>query len=354
MQNMIPLYKPHMPELPLLQQILYSEELAYGSYTKQFENSLRKFFNTPYVISTNTFNTAISVVLSTFNIIEGDEVIISPMACLASTQPFASVGLKIIWADVNPRTGTLCPESVKSRITGKTKAIVHNHFCGYPGHINEINEIGKENGIVVIDDGIECFGATYKNKKIGNCGTDVTVFSFNPVRLPNTIDGGAIIFKNKEDFEKSILIRDCGIDRSIFRDEMGEININCDISLRGFSATMSNINGYIGYEQMKYIDSLIKKQKYNASIWKKKLKKTKYSLLECVGGEPNYWVCGILSKNKIETIKEFRNEGYYASGVHIKNNAYSIFGDKRELKGVDEFYNRFVALPCGWWVELDN
>lgn len=349
---MISLYKPFMPKLPLLEHIIHSGNLANGEYTRQFEAELKEYFGTPYVIATNSFNMAIAVTLSVFNIIECDEVIVSPMACLASTQPLASSGLKIVWADVDPKTGTLCPASVKKNITAKTKAILHNHYCGYPGYVDEINKIGTEHGIVVINDGIECFGSTYKGRKIGNCGTDATVFSFNPVRIPNTIDGGAVVFKNKKDYEKSILIRDCGIDRTIFRDELGEISADCDIYLRSFSATMSNVNGYIGTEQMKHAESLIEKQRKNASVWQEELDSNLFTpLYNHELGEPNYWVYGGLVKDKTNIIKEFREKGFYASGVHIKNNIYSIFGDKRELKGVEEFYNNFVALPCGWWFE---
>jgi hypothetical protein len=65
---------------------------------------------------------------------------------------------------------------------------------------------------------------------------------------------------------------------------------------------------------------------------------------------PNRWVYGVLAKNKIETIKEFREDGFYATSVHINNNIYSVFKNKVELKGVNEFINHFVAIPCGWWL----
>jgi len=59
-----------------------------------------------------------------------------------------------------------------------------------------------------------------------------------------------------------------------------------------------------------------------------------------------------LAKNKSETIKDYRKEGFYATSVHINNNIYSIFDNKPELKGVNEFVNSYVALPCGWWFNL--
>ncbi len=349
---MIPLYKPYMPELPELDQILMSGNLSYGQYTKEFEQKLKKYFGADYLFVTNSFNTAISVVVTTLGLGFGDEIIASPMACLASTQPYASSGLDIKWADIDSARGTLDPKSVEMIVTSKTKAIIHNHFCGYPGYIDEINDIGLRYGIPIIDDGIECFGSEYKGKKIGNCGTDVTVFSLTAVRIPNAIDGGVVVFKNKKLYEKALLIRDCGIDRKKFRDNIGEINPCCDISLIGYSATMSNVNGYIGARQMDCVDNLIRKQRQNAMQWQHKLEDLKG--IDYIKSEdilPNYWVFGLLSDRKRNDIIKFRNNGFYASGVHIDNTVYSVFGDRIQLAGVTDFYNKFLALPCGWWYE---
>lgn len=350
---MIPLYKPYMPDLPELDSIIHSGTLAYGDYTRKFENKLIEYFGTPYLIVTTSFHLAISVALTAMEIKFGDEVIASPMACLASTQPYLSFGCQIHWADIDPKTGTLDPDSVKKQITGNTKAIIHNHFCGYPGYIDEINEIGIRYGIPIIDDGIECFGSEYHSMKIGNCGTDVTVFSLTAVRFSNCIDGGIVIFKNKDLYEKSLLIRDCGIDRTKFRDEMGEISPDCDISLVGYSATMSNINGYIGVRQMEEIDGLLIKHRTQAEKWRNiyDFQSTMIPIYR-ENCNPNYWVYGLLADDKAETIKSFRKMGYYASGVHIRNDIYSVFGKQKiELLGVEEFYKHFVALPCGWWME---
>ncbi len=342
-----------MPDLPELDRIIHSGALAYGDYTKKFEDKLREFFGAPFLMVTTSFHLAISVALTALDIKPGDSIIASPMACLASTQPYLSYGLNVCWADVDPKTGTLDPDSVEKRVSKDMKAIIHNHFCGYPGYIDEINEVGRRHGIPVVDDGIECFGSEYHGMKIGNCGTDVTIFSLNAVRFCNCIDGGVVIFKNKALYEKSLLIRDCGIDRPRFRDELGEISPDCDINLVGYSATMSNVNGYLGMRQMDEIDGLLTKHRTQAEKWRNlyDFQSTMIPIYRenCI---PNYWVYGILTDDKLGTIKSFRKMGYYASGVHIRNDIYSAFGKQDvELPGVEKFYNSFVALPCGWWME---
>lgn len=353
---MIPIYKPYMPEniSAEINEILYSGQLGYGKYGSKFESQLQSFIGCQYILSVSSYNVAMQIVLSTLGLQFDDEVIASPVSCLASNQPFAVKGLKVIWADVNPETGGMCPDYVKSKITKNTKAIFHNHFCGYLGNIEAINEIGKAYDIPVIDDGIEAFGSQYKGKMLGNVGTDVTVFSFQTVRLPNTIDGGAIVFKDKYLYEKALLIRDYGIDRSTFRTSNGEINPECDIQFEGYGGLMSEFNSFIGTKQMDDIENLLVTQKNNAMFWDAKfanetsivsLKKTQDSL-------PNYWVYGTLCKNKMEAMKDFKEKGFYATGVHINNNVYSVFNNKVSLKGVDEFMDNYLALPCGWWFDL--
>ncbi len=352
---MIPLYKPYMPEeLPELNEILHSGALAYGKRGRAFEEQLSSFIGNPNIAVVNSFNSAMLVVLTTLGIKSGDEIIASPMSCLASNQPFVTIGANVIWADIDPATGTLDPESVKGKITQNTKAIFHNHHCGYPGYIDEINEIGKQHGIFVVDDAIEAFGSEYKGNRIGNTGADATVFSFQTVRLPNTIDGGAFSFKDEKLFVKAKRIRDLGVNRNIFRDEMGEISSLCDIAEPGYGATLSEINSYIGLQQTDKLDELIQRQRTNADSWNFKIANeyADFKILTQTYQKPNYWVYGILSENKRETILRFREKGFYASGVHLPNNNYSVFRKHERLPGVEEFYSKFVALPCGWWFSL--
>lgn len=354
---MIPIFKPYMPTdiLLELENILYSGQLAYGKYGKLFESELAKFIGNPHVISVNSYNQAMLLALSVLNLNPGDEVIASPVSCLASNQPFVIKGLKVIWADVDPNTGALCVEDVKKRITSKTKAIFHNHFCGYLGDVIAINQLAKEHGLWVVDDCIEAFGTEHNDQKTGNLGADLTVFSFQTVRLPNTVDGAAISFSSKELYEKAILMRDYGIDRKNFRTSTGEINPNCDISLEGYGATLSEINSYIGLKQMDNLPTLLNKQRNNAINWNNRIQEIPSikPLSLIYDTKPNYWVFGVLCENKEKALENFRKENWYATGVHINNNIYSVFNNFETLNGVNEFMNKFLALPCGWWVNYN-
>jgi dTDP-4-amino-4,6-dideoxygalactose transaminase len=347
-----------MPQtLPELDAILHSGALAYGKWGHLFEQSLKDFIGCKEdILVVNSFTAAIQVALSTLGIKSGDEIIASPQSCLVSTQSLATFGAKVVWADIDPSRGTLCPNSVESKITLRTKIIFHNHHCSYPGYIDEINAIGKKYGITVIDDCIEAFGSKYKNRMLGNLDTDITVFAFQTVRLPNTIDGGGIVFKERNLYEKATCVRDLGVDRTTFRDALGEINPESDVSIHGYGVTMNEVSSYIGYCQMLDLLELFARQRRNAVYWNEKINcdypciKT----LDITGIEPNYWVFGLLSDRKMEMLNYFREKGYYCSSVHLPNTFYSIFGSYTALPGVEEFYSKFLALPCGWWVNFDE
>ena len=352
---MISMFKPFMPELPELDDILHSGKLAYGEYSKKFEAILKDYFGTEYVLALNSYSTCFDIIVKLLNLKDDDEVIMSPICCLASSQPIVTNKLKVVWADIDCATGTLLPSSVEQKITSKTKLIIHNHFCGYPGHTNEINSIGKKYSIPVVDDGIEAFGSSYDDKKIGNTGADFTVFSLSAVRFPSTIEGGVLIVKDKELYEKALLMSDLGINRSIFRKQNGEISEDCDISMPGYGAKMSNVNGYIGIKQMEHCDWVLEKQRDNAETLKKLLCGDNH--ITFLGNElskPNYWVFGMLVDNKDYYLNLFRGKGLYASSVHLDNRHYSVFNNKTPLPGADYFSEHFIALPSGWFADKEE
>ena len=342
-----------MPEqLPEIETILHSGALAYGKWGRAFETSLITFTGAPHAAVVNSFNAAVQIALLTLGIGHGDEVITSPQSCLASNMPILSVGAKVVWADIDPHTGTLSPESVRRKITPATRVIFHNHHCGYPGYIDEINAIGREKGLPVIDDCIEAFGAQYKGRTMGSLDTDVSLFSFQTVRLPNTIDGGAVCFRDPALHQKACRLRDLGVDRKTFRDSMGEISPLSDVKQAGMGVTMNEVSSYIGYLQMQQIESLLAIQQANAQQWIHKLAlKEEYQPLGRTEIKPNYWVFGLRTgKGRTDAILNFRAQGYYASSVHLPNYMYSVFGNRGDdLVGAKEFYDHYLALPSGWW-----
>jgi dTDP-4-amino-4,6-dideoxygalactose transaminase len=353
--KMQPLFKVFTPEESIaseIDKILKSGQLTSGNNVRLFEKQLQEYIGNPYVLVTGSNTYASLIALALCGLKNKDEVIASPMACLASNQPVLNFGAKLVWADIDPLTGTLDPGDVRKRITSKTKAILHYHWGGYPGYIDEINKIGLEFGIPVIDDAIESFGAEYKGRKMGNTQTPITTFSFQTVRLPNSVDGGALAFNDEATYQKALRMRDFGINRSTFRDELNEISSSSDISHLGYNAIMNEINALVGNKVMEHTPDLIAKQRTNAAKWDVFCAEQGYQPLNSREEiTPNYWIYSFLTPNQKQDLISIRESGYYASKVHIRNDYYSCFGEfDTNLPGVTTFAEQQLAVPSGWWV----
>ncbi|MCF7497179.1 aminotransferase class V-fold PLP-dependent enzyme [Vibrio sp. L5-1] len=347
------MFKVFMPDDTTdgVNEILRSGQLSYGVHTKRFEKKLREYVGNDKILTTS--GNSIFFALKLIDIKAGDEVIVSPMSCLMTTQPVIYTGAKVVWADIDPLTGSLDPKDVERKITKNTKAIIHYHWAGFPGYIDEINQVAKDNKIFVIEDATESFGAEYKGKKLGNTNTDIVCFSFTPVRLPNAIDGGGLAVNNRALFEKALLMRDLGIQRDNFRDELGEISEACDIVSVGDSSAMNNVSGYVGALQMPHLDELLKQQRDNAKRWEKYFENdpSVRILKKRAETNPSYWAFTLLSENRDTLLADMRDRSIYVSKVHLRNDLYSVFGHHTNgLEGVNEFSSKQLNLPCGWWV----
>jgi perosamine synthetase len=356
MTNLFKVYSPEKSIANDIEKIIRGGKLTSGEQVNIFEKRLQEYIGNPYLMVTGSNTYASLITFALCDIKNGDEIIASPMACLASNQPVLNFGAKLVWADIDPATGTMNPEDVKLKITSKTKAILHYHWGGYPGYIDEINSIGRAYGIPVIDDAIEAFGSEYKEKLMGSLGTPFTIFSFQTVRLPNSIDGGAISFADEKQYKKALLMRDFGINRETFRDSIGEISNKSDIKLIGYNAIMNEISGLVGANVINKTAELIKKQRSNAKIWDKYFENNKSVVtLGRAETQPNYWIYSFLTDFQEKQLISFREMGYYASKVHLRNDYYSCFGKfDYTLTGVEEFSKKQLSLPSGWWIDNLN
>lgn len=353
---MIPVHKVYVPKgiEKGMSEIMYSGQLSVGNYTTKFEKNLSEYVGNEKFITLS--QNSILFALQLLGLEKDDEIIASPMSCLMATQQLNVCDLKVKWADIDPNTGTLDPKDVESKITKKTKVILHYHWSGYPGYIDEINSIGKKYNIVIIEDASSAFGSIYKNKKIGNTGSDIVCFSFNPVRIPNAVDGYGIAFNCSALYNEALMFRDLGINRKLFRDDKGEISPYYNVNKKGVSARLNNLSSYIGNQQIKNIDDLLSIHRNNAKKWKSKLKKFNYTYLDENRSyiNPNFWTFCFIANNRDELLNEFRNSGYYATKLHFRNDHYTIFGQPKALLGVEKFSTMQLCIPCGWWFENES
>jgi perosamine synthetase len=358
-ERTIPLYKVHMPPetQEMLGTVLFSGQIAHGNNVMEFEKELQEYIGNPYITTTRDVSTSIELCLYMAGVRPGDEVLASPMACLATNLPVLNLFAKVRWVDIDPLSGNLSPEDLKNEISPRTKAILTYHWAGNPVNILAINSIAHQFNLPVIEDAGEALGAEYQGEKIGNTDTDFTIFSFHAIRHITTGDGAAIAFGNKQSFERAGWLKRYGIHQPTFRDEWGEINPSSDIPEAGYNHYLNHLAATIGLAQIKHLPEIVHKHQENGIYFDEMLKNIPG--ITVLRRQPQtksaYWVYTLLAEQRDSLLKYLRSNGIYASKVHYRNDAYSCFGEPdRKLPGVSAFQDKSLSIPCGWWVTAED
>ncbi len=355
----ISLYKATIPPdiAARVLEVLEAGCIATGPNVARFEEMLGKYLENPLVMANGEISTALTLCLFQAGVRPGDDVLMSPLACLATSCPVRNLFANIRWCDVDPMTGNIDPEKIAERITPRTKAIVVYHWAGNPADLEAIHAVAREHNLAVIEDAGEALGAEYHGKKIGATGSDYTVFSFYPNRHLPTLDGGAITCAREEDYEELRWLKRYGIHQPSFRDENGEINPESDIPIAGWNSYMNHVAATIGVGQMERLPATIARYQENGLYYDERLSDVPgISVLKRpVDSISAYWVYTFLSSDRDRLLLRLRSEGIYASKVHLRNDLYTAFGSGADrLPGVDAFSTDCLSVPSGPWVTGDD
>ncbi len=349
MYEMIPLVKPYIAPrdemIPELEKILYSGYIAEGDAVYQFEKEFGDYIENSNVLALNSGTAALHIALTILNIGEGDEVISTPMTAEPTNTTIALTGAKVIWGDVDEATGLLDPKSVAEKITDKTKAIMLVHYAGMVCDMQAFNELSRKTGIPIVEDAAHCLGGKYNRKCIGS-NSRFTCFSFQAIKQMTTVDGGAISFNDSNDIEAARKLRWFGLDKKKSRMEN-------DITRAGYKYGMNNVNATIGRVQLRH-QEVIKRYIDNGKFYDCELRGISGITLVPYyrDTEPSYWLYTLKVDNRDEFCEMMKNNGITASPLHHRSDTHSVFADSRcELPQMDRWYESFVHIPCGWWVD---
>ena len=352
---MIPLYKTHIPDsaAPIIDKVLQSGQISGDGNLPEFEQKLGEFLGARYIAATAEFSRSVEMALRMAGVGPGDSVLVSPLACLATTMPILQTGARPIWCDIEADAGSLDPDELARRSAPNTKAVLLYHWLGAPGDIDRICGEAGNLRLKVIEDAGEALGAEYKGKRIGSHGCDYTVFSFSPVRHITTGEGSAIAFRDADQHALACLWRRYGIPAGEFRDDFGEIRPQCDIAVPGSHNYMNRMAGALGVLQMACLPAIVDAHHQNGRFFDQHLggipgirllRRTKNST-------PSYWVYCFLSENRDGLLRKLRQAGIYASKVHGRTDIYSCFKTGvADLPALAEFERHQLSIPCGWWV----
>ncbi|SCZ81222.1 DegT/DnrJ/EryC1/StrS family aminotransferase [Pseudobutyrivibrio xylanivorans] len=346
---MIPLVKPYIAPkeemLPAIEKILYSGYIAEGEAVYKFENELSNYLNNPNLLVVNSGTAALHIALTLLGIGKGDEVISTPMTAEPTNTTIALTGAKVVWADIDEETGLLDPESVRMKISERTKAIMLVHYAGMVCDLDKFNAISEETGIPIIEDSAHCLGGKYNGNIIGS-NSRFTCFSFQAIKQMTTVDGGAIALKDEKDMEKARKLRWFGLDKKVSR-------LENDIKQAGFKYGMNNVNATIGSVQLRHKE-VIQRYIENGKYFDEALKGASgVTLIPYYNNtEPSYWLYTMKVGDRDDFCRMMESEGIMASPLHHRSDTHSVFSESKcSLEHMDKWYKSFVHIPCGWWVD---
>jgi len=255
-------------------KVLKSDWITQGPKIEEFENSLCKHVGAKYAVVVSSGTAALHIACLVAGIKPADEVITSPITFVASANCVLYCGGKVVFADVQEDTVNIDSEEIKKKINRKTKAIIPVHFAGHPCDLEEIEKIAKENNLLVIEDASHALGAEYKNSKVGSCKySDMTVFSFHPVKSITTGEGGAIITNKKELYKELLFFRNHGISKG--KTELTKKNEGpwyYEMQKLGFNYRITDIQAALGISQLKRLNLFIKNRREIAKFYNESFK----------------------------------------------------------------------------------
>jgi dTDP-4-amino-4,6-dideoxygalactose transaminase len=325
--------------------------LGMGATTKEFEERISDFLELQdrYVVTTNSGTSALHIALLVAGIGPEDEVITTSFNYVADHQAIKMTGAKVVMCDIcEDNLGIDCKKAEKL-ITEKTKAIIPLHFAGISCDQKGVFELAKKYNLRVIEDAMHAFGTTIDNKKIGSYG-DIACFSFDPVKIITSIDGGCVIVNTKEEVEKLHRLRLLGVDKDTTERYKNKRAWDYDVVSEGYRYHLTNIMASIGISQIKKIDEFIQSrrkvcQKYNESF--QKINELKVPQTDFKNISPFIYSLRILNGRRADLIKHLQDLNIDV-GIHfISVHKHKFFQDSKrgDMTVTDEVVKQVLTLP---------
>ena len=345
-------------------KVLKSDCITQGPKIKEFEDALCKYTGAKYAVVVSSGTAGLHLACLAIGIQKEDEAITSPITFVASANCVLYCGGKPVFADIQEDTVNIDPKEAKNKITKKTKAIIPVHFAGHPCDLEEIYALAKKYNLMIIEDACHALGAEYKNSKIGSCKySDLTVFSFHPVKSITTGEGGAVLTNNKKLYEKLLMLRNHGITK-----DPAKFTINHQLSTindygswyyemqeLGFNYRLTDFQCALGLSQLKKLNKFIQRRREIVEIYNKELSKIDEIILpeEKPYVKSSWHIYYIRLKNsqrRKEVFERLRKKGIgvqvHYIPVHLQPYYRNNFGYKEgDYPKAENYYNSTITLP---------
>ena len=244
-------FEKHREEyLKAIENVCKDTAFSGGKYADKFDKEFADFVGTKYASGVNNGTSALHAAMTALNIGPGDEVIVPANTYIATAWGFTYTGATPVFADCTEDTWEIDAESVKKKITDRTKAIIGVHLYGQPFDFNAIDKIAKENGLFVVEDCAQAHGAVYEGKNVGTLG-EMGCFSFYPGKnLYAFGEGGSVTTDNEAYFNTVDTMKNQGCRVRYYHEMIG------------YNYRLEGMMGAVLSVSLKYLPEWTKRRRY--------------------------------------------------------------------------------------------
>ena len=346
-----------------VKKVLKSDFLTQGPLVPKFEDTVKKYCGAKYAVAVNSATSALHIACLSLNLGPKDIAWTSPNTFVSTANCVIHCGAKIDFVDIDPKTYNMCTEALslkleKAEKQGKLpKIVIPVHFAGQSCDMVKIQKLSKKYGFKIIEDASHGIGASYNDHKVGSCiYSDITVFSFHPVKIITTGEGGMAITNNKKIYEKLYRLRTHGItSNNAFMEQRPSNEIwNYQQIELGFNFRMTDIHAALGISQMNRLDEYVNRRneiarKYNNALINLPIT-IPYLMTK---NHSSYHLYPICVRNNIKTQREIYN---FLWSKDIRVNLHYIpvhrqpFYEKFGFKSGDfpiseQFHREVISIP---------
>ena len=242
--------------------VLTSDFLTQGPAVPAFEQAVAEFCGSAHAVAVNSATSALHIACMALGVGPGDTVWTSPITFVASSNCALYCGASVDFVDIDPATQNmsvpyLAEKLQVAKLAGKLpKVVIPVHFAGHPCDMRPIHQLGQTYGFKIIEDASHAIGARYQQTKVGDCTySDITVFSFHPVKIITTAEGGMATTQSAQLARRLQLMRSHGITRDTGQfDEPDEGPWYYEQHMLGYNYRMTDMQAALGLSQIKHIN----------------------------------------------------------------------------------------------------
>lgn len=345
--------------------VLQSDFLTQGPQVPAFESAIKKAVDSKFAVAVNSATSALHIACLALGVGKGDLVWTTPISFVASSNCALYCGADIDFVDIDPKTYNLSAKLLEEKLInckkhGKQlpKVVIPVHLCGQPCEMEEIHSLGQEYGFSIIEDASHAIGGRFKDHPIGNCEySDITIFSFHPVKIVTTAEGGVVTTNCGELASRLELLRSHGItrDSSLMVNESHGPWYYEQVDL-GFNYRMTEMQAALGVSQMQRLNEFVAKRNQLAEVYNNAFSELPltipYQIEDSYSGRHLYVIrlnLDEISLTHREVFESLRNNGLGVNLHYIPIHTQPFYKALGFVDGqfpnAEQYYQEAISIP---------